>query len=311
MSQETSKINTIQEYVTKLQLRLDQAAIEEATSGWMEDNVDQVEYMGGDKVKMPSLETTGLADYDRDKGFKQGSVTLTWETYTMMMDRGIIFQIDEMDKEETANLLSAGNAVRVFQKEHVVPEIDAYRYATIASKAISAGNYEEYLPQEDTVIDKLISHIREVEDKVGSGEIIVSATAEVQGAIDRSTKFQRFINQGEFKKGALSFRVKTIDDHPLIRVPKERFKTKFIFNDGESEGQKEGGFVPAADAKDINWIVSARKSPIALSKTDKIRIFTPDVNQRMRAYQMDYRKYHGLWIVKSNLDYIYTSIKPA
>ena len=36
--------------------------------------------------------------------------------------------------------------------------------------------------------------------------------------------------------------------------------------------------------------------PIAVSRTDKVRIFDPETNQSARAWAIDYRKYHDLWI---------------
>ena len=47
----------------------DQQINEGATSGWMEANAGQVIYNGGKEIKIPSLSTSGLADYDRDNGF--------------------------------------------------------------------------------------------------------------------------------------------------------------------------------------------------------------------------------------------------
>ena len=42
-----------------------------------------------------------------------------------------------------------------------------------------------------------------------------------------------------------------------------------------------------------------QRAPIAVSKTDKVRVFTPDVNQKADAWKIDYRKYHDLWIPKN------------
>lgn len=46
----------------------------------MDANAGQVKYTGGDEVKIPKISLVGLGNYDRDKGFKQGSVTLSYET---------------------------------------------------------------------------------------------------------------------------------------------------------------------------------------------------------------------------------------
>ena len=59
---------------------------------------------------------------------------------------------------------------------------------------------------------------------------------------------------------------------------------------------KDGGFAPAENALDVNWIICPRTVPIAVSRTDKVRIFDPETNQSARAWAIDYRKYHDLWI---------------
>ena len=57
-------VNTIQTAAV-IQSELDKAAVEQATSGWMEVNSSLVKYNGGSEVKIPELSMDGLADYDR------------------------------------------------------------------------------------------------------------------------------------------------------------------------------------------------------------------------------------------------------
>ena len=302
-------INQI-EYNTLMQDKLDKRAVETASSGWMEENAGQVKYHGGNEVKIPTIATQGLADYDRDKGFVQGSVSVSYETYKMLQDRGRTFQLDAMDVDESNFIATSANVIRDFQDYHVIPEVDAYRYATIAKKSISLGNTEDYTVDPKTVIDKILEHISFVSDQVGVEEIIISLTSKAQLAINQSDKFQRFIDAGNFKKGGINLKVKSIDDNPLIKVPQDRMKTEILLKDGETGGQEVGGFEATDDAKDINWIICARKAPIAISKTDKLRVFEPNVNQKADAWKIDYRKYHGLWILKSRENQIFTCTAP-
>ena len=60
-------LNTLA-YATQLQTKLDANAVTGLTSGWMDANASQVQYNGGNKVRMPGMTVTGLKDYDRDKG---------------------------------------------------------------------------------------------------------------------------------------------------------------------------------------------------------------------------------------------------
>lgn len=103
-------INTM-EYAAVFMQELDSQMVECATSGWMEDNAGQVQYSGGAEVKIPKMELSGLGNYDRDKGFATGSVTVNYETKKLTQDRGRAFQVDAMDVDETNFAAVAGNVM--------------------------------------------------------------------------------------------------------------------------------------------------------------------------------------------------------
>ena len=115
-------MNTI-ETATIIQSELDKAAVEQATSGWMEVNEKLVKYTGGAEVKIPSLDMDGMADYDRTNGFVQGSVNFQYETKKMTQDRGRSFSFDENDVDETNFVLTASTVMDEFQRTKVVPEM--------------------------------------------------------------------------------------------------------------------------------------------------------------------------------------------
>ena len=82
-------MNTL-EYAKIFQTALDNQVIAEATSGWMEANAGQVQYTGGNEVKVPMITTDGLADYDRQNGYVDGAVNLAYETMKLTQDRGTL-----------------------------------------------------------------------------------------------------------------------------------------------------------------------------------------------------------------------------
>lgn len=67
-------INTLAT-ATIFQNTLDQVAVQDATTGWMNENAGQVIYNGGSEVKIPKMTVQGLADYDRDEGYVQGGIS--------------------------------------------------------------------------------------------------------------------------------------------------------------------------------------------------------------------------------------------
>lgn len=294
------------EYSTLMMTQLDQHAVQTLTSGWMEDNAGQVIYNGGDEVKIPNMSTVGMADYDRDNGFVQGGVTLTWDTYKMTQDRGRTFQLDRMDVNESNFVATSASVIKTFQEDKVFPEIDAYRYSTIASIAKDAGQIEAITLTADNALDKLREHIRAVQDIVGETvPLIITMPTKVRGFIEDSPKISKGLNVADFKQGNISFKVKVIDDAVIRIAPQGRLKTEYDVLDGQTAGQEEGGLKATEAAKDINWIISPRNVPLAISKTDKLRVFEPDENQKADAWKIDYRKYHDLWIKKQKRNQIF------
>ena len=286
--------------------QLDQHAVQGLTSGWMEANAGQVIYNGGDEVKIPTMSTVGLADYDRDNGFVQGGVTLKYDTYKMTQDRGRTFQLDAMDVDETGFVATSANLIKVFQTDQVIPEIDAYRYSKIAAIAKTAGQTEAIALTADNALDKIREHMRAVQDILGDNvPLVLTMSTKTRSLIENSPKIGKSINVADFKQGNMNFKVKALDESPIRIAPSARLKTLYDILDGKTGGQEAGGLKAAAEAKDINWIITPLNVPIAINKTDKLRVFTPDVNQKADAWKIDFRKYHDLWIKKQKENQIF------
>ena len=49
----------------------------------------------------------------------------------------------------------------------------------------------------------------------------------------------------------------------------------------------------------------------AVTKQDKMKIFTPDQNQDADAWKMNYRRHHDLWVLENKIDSVFVSIKDA
>lgn len=292
-------INTL-EYAKIFQTELDKKMLETATSAWMESNAGQVKYNGGDEVRIPTISLVGLGDYDRDNGYKQGAVTLGYETRKMTMDRGRAFMLDAMDVDETNFVVAAGMVMGEFQRIEVVPEVDAYRYSAIY-KAAGADHQTTYTAAAASIVDSLDADITAIQDEIGDTEpLVVIISRKVHAILNAAKNVDRYINVAEFQNGAVSTKVKTFNDIPLLDVPSARFKSAYTFDAGATKNA--GGFAAADGAVDMNWIVIARRAPIAVSKQDKVRIFTPDTYQNANAWKLDYRKYHDLWIKDNALD---------
>ena len=293
-------INTLQ-YSQQFQTVLDAQMLAGATSAFMEANAGQVKYDGGDTVHIPEISMQGLAKYDRDEGFNQGSVTLKFNPYKMTQDRGRTFQLDSMDVNETNFVATTGTVMGEFQRTQVIPEIDSYRYSKIAALATAENKVTTgFTPAVATILEKLEAEITEIQDVVGEDEgLIIVMSTKLRTILNNADKFNRYLNVAEFKNGSVNTTVKSFNDIPILGVPSARMKTAYVFNDGKTANQQAGGFKADTGAKDINWIIMPQRAPIAVSKTDKVRVFTPELNQKADAWKIDYRKYHDLWIPKN------------
>ena len=292
------------ETVTLFQAACDRQLIEGATSGWMEANAGQVKYSGGREVKIPTLSTDGLGNYDRNSGYPRGKVALSYQTKQMTMDRGVQFLLDRIDVDESGFIANATAAMSTFQSENVIPEVDAYRYSTLCKYITDTGNSESYKPIASTILNKVKNDMTIIQDKCGTADLVIIMPYTVADILDSTDKLQRQINVGTFRQGNIDLAVKTLNGTPIIRVPSSRMYTEYTFNSGENVF----GFVKTDTAKLINWIICPRTAPIAVSKTDGIKIFDPDTTQGADAWTIEFRKFHDLWVKDKQLDAMRASV---
>lgn len=290
------------EYAKVFQKELDKQIIEGSTSGWMEENASQVIYNGGDEIKIPKITLKGLGTYNRTDGYTTNPITYTYETRVMSMDRGKRLRIDALDVDETAFGLAAANIAAEFQRVKVIPEIDAYRYSTLST---NASITKEYTPDKKTVLSTLLGQLGEVREVTGGeGELVIAMSRPVYDMIMLSSEVTHSLDAGNFSQGELEFAVKTINGVSIIPVPSARMKTGYDFD-------SEDGFSAKGDAKQINWIICPRTAPIAISKTDNLKIITPEQNQFADAWDIDYRKYHDIFIPDNKKAAIAVCTEPA
>lgn len=305
-----STINTLAT-ATLFQQTLDQVVVQEALTGWMEANAGQVLYNGGAEVKIPKIALQGLGKYDRNNGYNQGSITLSYETKTMTQDRGRKFQLDAMDVNETNFVATAATVMGEFQRVHVVPEIDAYRLSKLITAAITLDTNVtySYTPAEATILKEVKKGISKIRNAGYNGELVIHMTADA--LLELETVLAGKITDVTFSQGGIDTRVPSVDKCPIIPTPQNRMYSAITLYDGKTVGQEAGGYVKGADALEANFIIVPRNVPIAISKQDVMRIFDPMTNQDANAWAMDYRRFHDLWTLENKENLIYVNIKDA
>nr|DAL22439.1 MAG TPA_asm: major capsid protein [Caudoviricetes sp.] len=302
----------------KIQETLDKAAMQQLLTGWMEPNASQVKYNGGKEVKIPKLTVDGLGDYSRadgtgTKGYVAGSANFSYETKTMTQDRGRKFEIDAMDVDETNYGLTIANVMGEFQRMHVLPEIDAYRLSKLATVAMGVSDDKnvkyEYTPAKESIITEIKYGIKVIRENGYNGDLVVHLTYDAMMEVELAMLGK--IASVDFSQGGVNTKVPAIDRIPLIETPQNRMYTAIKLNDGKSSGQEVGGYKKGDTAKDINFIICPRTTPIAITKQDNLKIFTPDQNQDADAWKSAYRRYHDIWVKDNAEKSIYVNIKDA
>ena len=114
------------------------------------------------EIVIPKISMDGLADYSRNGGYVNGNVSLNWETVKFNYERGRMFQVDTMDNEETQNI-AFGRLAGEFIRTKVVPELDAFRFATYAGIS-GIGNATGTLSTGEAVIKALRDATSEMDE---------------------------------------------------------------------------------------------------------------------------------------------------
>lgn len=307
-------INTLAT-ATLFMTMLDKIAVREATTGWMDANAGQVLYNGGAEVKIPKMNIQGMGDYDREAGYQRGSVTLEYETRKMTQDRGRLFQLDPMDINESNFIPTAGAAMGEFQRTQVIPEIDAYRISKVATEALTANKAgmigKGYTPGATgtSALRKIKEGIKAIRENGYNEPLICQATEDF--IMELELELSDKIRVTTFSKGGIQTEVPSVDRVPIIGTPSNRMYSTIKLNDGKTSGQEKGGYEKGTSAKNLNFFICPTTTPIAVTKQDIMRIFDPTINQKLNAWQMDYRRFHDIWVLDNKLDSIYISIKEA
>lgn len=280
------------ELVTKYQPIIDEVYKAATLTSDLESGA--VLFDGSKTVKVLKVTVPELGNYDRASGFTAGDVTADWESWTLEQDRGKEFSIDAMDNEETLDQ-TFGAASSAFIKTKVVPEIDAYRFATLAS-AEDVSSVADGTLTAANIIDKIDA----AEAKLSEDEVPVDGRI----LYITPTNYQ-LLKQALATKAGLSRIVgatvdqnfETFDGMKVVQVPQSRFATTIAIN---TSGYTLSG-------NNINFLIVHPSAVEAVAKHVKLRVFTPDINQDQDAYKFQYRIYHDTFVYENKVAGVYVS----
>ena len=228
------------------------------------------------EIVIPKLSMDGLADYNRNSGYVNGDVELTWETAKFNYERGRAFTVDDMDNEETQNI-AFGRLAGEFIRTKVVPELDAFRFATYASTT-GAGTATGTLASGADVIAALrtaTSAMDEAEVPMEDRHLFITPT--LLGLVED-------LDTNKSKEVLSRFAT-------ITKVPQTRFYSAIKLNDGTSSGEEAGGYVKASGAVDLNFEIIHKPATLQFTKHAVPKIISPEQNQDADAWKYGYRNY--------------------
>lgn len=239
---------------------------------------------GTNEIVIPKMSLDGLADYSRNSGYVKGDVTLTYETVQFNYDRGRKFSVDAMDDEETAGI-AFGKLSSEFIRTKVVPEMDAFRFASYASTS-SIGSATGTLSTGDNVIAALRVAANAMDEaEVPSEQRILFITPTLRGLVAD-------LDTSKSKEVLAKF-------SQVVEVPQTRFYTAIDLLDGTTQDEEAGGYAKANGGKDINFLVVHQPATLQYTKHTVNKVISPELNQDADAWMFFYRAY-GLVDVYDN-----------
>lgn len=190
---------------------------------------NEFDFVGAKTVAVYNVPTVVMTDYTRSGLARFGTPTeldAPKEEMTMTKDRAFTFTIDKMNNDETAGALEAGKALARQLREVVIPEVDTYRFAKMATLAgtkattvasIDKTNVYNLILQGQAALDGL---------EVPSEGRKIIVTPSIRVALMESNYFVASdVTQEQRARGVVGM----VDGMEVIQVPAGRLPLKFGF----------------------------------------------------------------------------------
>ena len=293
----------ILEYGEKTAKKFDEKFIQDSVTGFLATNPTQVDFVDTKTVLVTDIEMSGMGDYDRDNGYPIGSITTSKTPYVLTQDRGRGFQIDVMDADEAG--IQNATLMAMWQKRYVVPEVDSYTLSKLFSFATAKSHTTSYNPAVGTIYTQLINAMNTAADLCGEDEPLVCFMPySVRGIVQTSTELSKMLTVSDFKQGAISTKVKTLDNMQFIFVPTARMYTLYDSLNGTDEGQYNGGLVKNSAANNIKYMIMPKNIGKLITKTQNIQVISPQANNTANAWKFNYRRYYDMIVLNEAQNYI-------
>lgn len=256
------------------------------------------------KILIAKVRTDKLGNYSRSNGFVTGDTELTWEEHTFRYDRGRALQVDAMDNIETLGL-AFGRLSGNFQRDAVIPEVDAIR---IASYYAGAGHRIGVT----LTAENALSTLDDINEAMDNAEVpeegrIVFVTPTAYKYICSDQNVTKYLSVNDSATKALNRKIYEYNGLTIIKVPSSRMFREIELLDGVTPGQEKGGYIGKGT---LDMVALHPTAIIQVAKRLVARFWAPNraemdangadgVNPNADAWKFDYRNYHDAFVLEN------------
>lgn len=284
------------ELAEKFQPILDEIYKKESLTARLDGLSKPVDHNDARTVYVYKTSMVGLGDYDRATGFAAGNVTGVWEALELTKDRGRAFSVDAMSDEETLGM-AFGTLVGEFIRTKVVPELDAYRFATYAGKA-SGKPTAAALTTSSGVLTAI-----DLAQKTLDGKEVPREGRVLYASEDIYYLLKGALTRTWVSDGTVDRNIERLDGMDVVMVPQTRFYEGIDLIDGSDPST--GGYGQTSGKKKLNFLLLHPSAVLQIAKHNPLRVFAPDLNQTADAWLFQYRIYHDAFLYDNKTDSVY------
>ena len=307
-----------------------------------------VQWTGTKTVKIAKFSAGGLKNYYRNNagdarvaqkggseqfmgnlgyGYQSSNVGLTWEEFTIAMDRAAAYPIEYFDNEETDGLV-LGAATTEISRTVMIPEVDAYCFSKLADYCSASaetitladgtttnglGNYVEYSSGTSITKANALEAINAAflymdEHEIPAEDQILFVSSKYFNYLrNDSTELARYLMQADYDKN-VKFTLTEYEGRQIVVVPPQRFRTKFTTVTDSGAGYGFGYWDATAGeavvSKEIHFILCAKSAVMHVVKYNKVKILSGDVALAATGqdgYTLVFTMTYSLWIIRDLL----------
>ena len=189
------------------------------TNSLVNQNYD---WIGVEAVKVYSIPTVDLVDYTLTGSARYGQAAELQnviQTMTLSQDRAFTFTIDRKSVDDTMGVMAAAAALRREIDHVVIPEIDSYRLAALAT---GAGNVVSTVATKSNAYEIFLAMQEAIdEDKAPVGGRIAIVTPAFYNYLKLDPAFIKASDIGQ--RMLINGQVGEVDGVPIVKAPSSYF----------------------------------------------------------------------------------------